>query len=40
MGKVIDKQTGKTLATFETEEEGKALKEKFKAEGKAVKMEW
>lgn len=41
MGKVIDKDTGKVLGTFETEEEGKALKDYWKnKEKKNVKMEW
>jgi hypothetical protein len=40
MGKVIDKETGKVLATFEDELEGEKLKLKYKAEGKSLKMEW
>jgi len=40
MGKVIDKDTGKTLATFDKEEDGKKLRDKLRAEGKKVKMEW
>jgi len=38
MGKVIDKDTGKTLATFDKEEDGKKLRDKLRAEGKKVKM--
>jgi len=40
MGKVIDKDTGKTLATFDKEKDGKKLRDEFKAKGKKVKMEW
>lgn len=40
MGKVIDKVTGELLAKFDNEEEGITLKEKFRNEGRRVKMEW
>lgn len=40
MGKMIDKETGKVLAEFTTEEDGIELKKQAKAQGLHVKMEW
>ncbi len=40
MGKVINKEDGKLLAEFDTEEEGKTLKAEYKAKGINIKMEW
>ncbi len=40
MGRVIDRDTNKVLATFDKEDDGKRLKAQFKRQGKKVKMEW
>lgn len=40
MGKVIDKDTGKVLADFDDEAEGRLLRDKLRNDGRRVKMEW
>lgn len=40
MGKIIDKKTGETLATFESEKDGMKLEQEYKGAGKKIKIEW